>query len=79
MSSGKLLNDFTGHNHTSYRCRACFGHEEAMVVFGDEDGRVWAWDLVDVNIHVHEYHQHIDVHFRLQSCNPTLRQKFMIR
>jgi hypothetical protein len=50
-----------------------------MVVFGDEDGRVWAWDLVDVNIHVHKYHHHIYVHFRLQSCNPTLRQKFMIR
>ncbi|KAH7923936.1 WD40 repeat-like protein [Leucogyrophana mollusca] len=47
MTSGKLLNDFTDHSQTSYRCRACFGHAEATVVCGDEDGRVWAWDLVD--------------------------------
>lgn len=55
-TSGKLLNAFTGHNHTSYRCRACFGHEEATVVCGDEDGAVWAWDLVDVSIRIHKWH-----------------------
>jgi len=48
--TGKLLNAFTGHAHTSYRCRACFGHEEASVVFGDEDGQIWAWDLVDAAV-----------------------------
>ncbi|KAF8135598.1 WD40-repeat-containing domain protein [Boletus edulis] len=48
-ASGKLLNAFTGHAHTSYRCRACFGYEEASVVCGDENGQVWAWDLVDVS------------------------------
>jgi mitogen-activated protein kinase organizer 1 len=47
-ATGKLLNGFTGHAHTSYRCRACFGQEEASVVCGDENGQVWAWDLVDV-------------------------------
>ena len=47
-ATGKLLNAFTGHAHMSYRCRACFGHEEASVVCGDENGQVWAWDLVDV-------------------------------
>ncbi|TFY61545.1 hypothetical protein EVG20_g7009 [Dentipellis fragilis] len=47
MSSGKLLNDFTGHAHKSYRCRACFGYGEATVVAGDENGTVWAWDLLD--------------------------------
>ncbi|EGN99528.1 hypothetical protein SERLA73DRAFT_179586 [Serpula lacrymans var. lacrymans S7.3] len=50
MLTGKLLNDFTGHKHASYRCRACFGHGEASVVCGDEDGRIWAWDLVDAGI-----------------------------
>lgn len=48
MSSGKLLNDFTGHMNTSYRCRGCFGHGEATVILGDEDGKVWEWDLVEV-------------------------------
>lgn len=48
MSTGKMLNDFKGHASASYRIRACFGHGEATVVCGDEDGKVWAWDLVDV-------------------------------
>ena len=47
-STGKLLNDFTGHVNEAYRCRACFGHAEASVVCGDENGQVWAWDLLDV-------------------------------
>ncbi|KAN0090994.1 WD40-repeat-containing domain protein [Tylopilus felleus] len=49
-TTGKLLNAFEGHTHTSYRCRACFGYEEASVVCGDENGQVWAWDLVDAAV-----------------------------
>jgi WD40 repeat protein len=48
VSTGKMLNDFSGHKNSSYRCRGCFGHGEASVLVGDEDGKVWAWDLVDV-------------------------------
>ena len=51
-STGKLLNDFKGHINTSYRCRACFGFNEASIVCGDENGAIWAWDLVDVSIRV---------------------------
>jgi len=50
LTSGKMLNEFTGHSNTSYRCRGCFGHAEASVVCGDETGVVWAWDLLDVSI-----------------------------
>lgn len=46
--TGKLLNDFSGHAHNSYRCRACFGHGEASIVAGDENGTIWAWDIIDV-------------------------------
>ena len=46
-----LLNDFRGHVHSSYRCRACFGHGEASVVAGDENGAIWAWDPLDVSSH----------------------------
>jgi WD40 repeat protein len=49
-STGKLLNEFAGHAHASYQCRAVLGHGEASVILGDEDGRVWAWDLLDVHI-----------------------------
>ncbi|KAF8586681.1 nuclear mRNA splicing protein [Ramaria rubella] len=45
--NGKLLNTFKGHVNDSYRSRACFGHAEASVISGDEQGCVWAWDLVD--------------------------------
>lgn len=51
-STGKLLNDFNGHVNTSYRCRACFGFNEASIICGDENGAVWAWDLLDVSIQV---------------------------
>lgn len=51
--TGKMLNDFSGHAHASYRCRACFGHGEASVVAGDENGTIWAWDLLDVSYSSH--------------------------
>jgi mitogen-activated protein kinase organizer 1 len=47
-SNGQLLNTFEGHLNHSYRSRACFGHGEATVICGDEDGKIWAWDLIDV-------------------------------
>lgn len=50
VGTGKMLNYFGGHMHTSYRCRACFGYAEASVVCGDENGCIWAWDLVDAAI-----------------------------
>jgi len=49
-TTGKLLNDFEGHLNNSYRCRACFGFNEASVVCGDENGEVWAWDLLDATV-----------------------------
>ncbi|KAH8119459.1 nuclear mRNA splicing protein [Phellopilus nigrolimitatus] len=47
LHTGKMLNDFTAHANESYRCRATFGHAEASVICGDENGQVWAWDLLD--------------------------------
>ncbi|KAJ7287776.1 nuclear mRNA splicing protein [Mycena rebaudengoi] len=47
LSTGKMLNDFIGHENSAYRCRGCFGHGEASVICGDEQGMVWAWDLLD--------------------------------
>jgi mitogen-activated protein kinase organizer 1 len=50
LSTGKMLNDFIGHENSAYRCRGCFGHGEASVICGDEQGMVWAWDLLDVRM-----------------------------
>jgi mitogen-activated protein kinase organizer 1 len=51
-ASGKMLNEFTGHHNDSYRCRACFDQAEASVICGDENGKIWAWDLLDVSVAV---------------------------
>ncbi|KAL5507067.1 hypothetical protein ACEPAH_6523 [Sanghuangporus vaninii] len=47
LQTGQMLNDFKGHKNESYRCHACFGHAEASVICGDENGQVWNWDLLD--------------------------------
>jgi mitogen-activated protein kinase organizer 1 len=65
MTTGKMLNDFTGHKNDSYRCRACFGHGEASVVCGDEGGMVWAWDLLDVRSLLQTLSSNPDPHVRL--------------
>jgi mitogen-activated protein kinase organizer 1 len=81
-STGKLLNDFKGHINISYRCRACFGFNEASIVCGDENGSVWAWDLVDVNIQVSlrmkDRSLTVDG-IRRRSCSRTRRRGFTIR
>lgn len=51
LSTGQMLNTFSGHKSKDYRIRACFGGAEATVICGDEGGQVWGWDLVDVSIH----------------------------
>ncbi|KAG8788123.1 hypothetical protein FRC15_006087 [Serendipita sp. 397] len=44
--TGQCLNTFKGHKNESYRCRSVLDPKEESVILGDEDGRVWAWDLV---------------------------------
>ena len=79
-ATGKLLNAFTGHAHTSYRCRACFGHEEASVMCGDENGQIWAWDLVDVGGDgARALDQRANVIPRRRFCSRILPQKFITR
>ncbi|KAF8342211.1 nuclear mRNA splicing protein [Cantharellus anzutake] len=45
-ANGSALNTFKGHKNDSYRTNATFGFGEARIVCGDEDGRVWSWDLL---------------------------------
>lgn len=54
-ANGTVLNTFRGHENESYRTRAAFSHAEASVLCGDEQGRVWSWDLVNVRIVKLEY------------------------
>ncbi len=77
MSTGKMLNDFTGHTNSSYRCRACFGRAEDSVVCGDEKGMIWAWDLLDVGLHFNSGVQFLMTLRRLNSLTPILHQKLI--
>ncbi|GAC96507.1 hypothetical protein PHSY_004087 [Pseudozyma hubeiensis SY62] len=44
---GTMLQEYKGHKHEEYRCRAVFsGGEEDGVVVGDEGGELVGWDLV---------------------------------
>jgi mitogen-activated protein kinase organizer 1 len=46
-SDGSELQRYQGHRNTSYRIHSAFGHGEATVIAGDEDGKFWRWDLAD--------------------------------
>ncbi|ELU42555.1 nuclear mRNA splicing protein [Rhizoctonia solani AG-1 IA] len=47
-ANGQMLNTFSGHISNDYRTHACFGHGEGSVLCGDEQGKIWEWDLLDV-------------------------------
>lgn len=49
-ANGTMLNTFSGHVNKDYSSRACFGYGESTVICGDEEGRLWAWDLVNVSL-----------------------------
>ncbi|KDN44704.1 WD40 repeat-like protein [Tilletiaria anomala UBC 951] len=46
MSDGSLLQSFAGHGNTAYRCHSSFAASEAVVISGDEGGRLCAWDVL---------------------------------
>jgi len=50
LATGQVLDTFSGHVGKEYRIRACFGAGEATICCGDEEGRVWGWDLVDATV-----------------------------
>lgn len=47
-ASGKCLSTFKGHKGEAYKSQAGVMYGEGGVVCGDEDGRLWAWGVLDV-------------------------------
>ncbi|GAA6003377.1 WD40 repeat domain-containing protein [Rhodotorula paludigena] len=45
LSNGTVVQTFSGHKNTSYRSQSCIGAREETVICGDEEGKVWRWDL----------------------------------
>jgi mitogen-activated protein kinase organizer 1 len=54
-SSGKLLQAFKSPSftNTSYRLRSSLAANDALVISGSEDGRIFVWDVLSATI-VHE-------------------------
>ena len=46
-ADGKLLQAYRGHTNTEYRVRACLARNDAFVVAGSEDGKIFVWDLLE--------------------------------
>lgn len=46
-TDGSELQRYAGHKNTSYRIHNSFGYGEATVLGGDEEGKLWQWDLAD--------------------------------
>lgn len=47
--NGNLFQSYTGHKNESYRSKVTFGPKESTVIFGDEEGKVWVWDVESVS------------------------------
>eukprot|EP00470_Lotharella_oceanica_P006205 CAMPEP_0170178196 /NCGR_PEP_ID=MMETSP0040_2-20121228/11729_1 /TAXON_ID=641309 /ORGANISM="Lotharella oceanica, Strain CCMP622" /LENGTH=306 /DNA_ID=CAMNT_0010421189 /DNA_START=17 /DNA_END=937 /DNA_ORIENTATION=- len=61
-SSGEMLNSYEGHKHSGYRIGSCMTGDDAFVVGGSEDGKIYFWNLVEGNV-VHK----LDAHHRAVS------------
>ena len=49
-SSGETLAEYKGHQNSKLKVDCCLTHDDAYVVSGSEDGKVYFWDLVDAKI-----------------------------
>eukprot|EP00731_Ephydatia_muelleri_P018378 Em0011g418a len=45
--NGELLNEYKGHKNNEYKVDCCLSHDDATIVCGAEDGKIWFWDLVE--------------------------------
>lgn len=46
-SNGQLLQKYRGHTNKDYRIRSCLGMADSAVMSGSEDGKLYAWDLLE--------------------------------
>ena len=45
--NGALLQAYKGHVNKDFRIRSCFGINDAFVVSGSEDGKIYVWDMLE--------------------------------
>lgn len=47
ITTGKLLRDYSGHRHDSFKIEACFeSNNQQSIVSGSEEGTLYHWDVV---------------------------------
>lgn len=40
---------FKGHHHTEYKLQSAFSNDDAYVLSGSEDNKLYIWDLLEVS------------------------------
>lgn len=48
--NGQLLQSYKGHTNKDYRIRSVLGMADSVVISGSEDGKLYAWDLLEGKI-----------------------------
>ena len=43
-----IISRFKGHHNTDYKIDSCLTQDDAHIVSGSEDGKIYFWDLVEV-------------------------------
>ena len=42
---------YTSHCNSEYKIDSCFTNDDAFVMSGSENGKIYCWDLVEVHMH----------------------------
>ena len=45
--NGQMLQSYNGHTNKDYRIRSTLGMTDSVVISGSEDGKLYAWDLLE--------------------------------
>ena len=48
--NGQMLQKYRGHTNKDYRIRSCLGMADSVAISGSEDGKLYAWDVLEANV-----------------------------
>jgi mitogen-activated protein kinase organizer 1 len=71
--NGQLLQSYKGHSNKDYRIRSVLGMADSVVVSGSEDGKLYAWDLLDGTI-IEKLEAHEGKVVSAVACNGTKKE-----
>ena len=49
-ADGQMLRKYIGHTNNVYRIRSMLAFSDSVVLSGSEDGKLYAWDMLDNNV-----------------------------